>query len=125
MKTKNAAALFFLMIATDAMAGITSTVLDIPIPGGTQRILYVRPDLPVANIVSIAGGDGVYGIQSNGIATGTNAACGPVMRNRLALAERGFAVAFVDKNSLGAVYRVDDILAVIRYVRLRDDVPTW
>src|SRR5437660_687085 len=39
------------MVSTNVVAGVTTTVVDVPTRGATQRFLYVRPDAPVANIV--------------------------------------------------------------------------
>ena len=42
------------MHAANALAATTSTVVDLDLGGGvTQRILHVRPDAPIATIVSI------------------------------------------------------------------------
>jgi hypothetical protein len=113
------------MIATSAMGAVTTTVVDVPTRGVTQRFLYLHPDAPVANIVSVPGGDGTYGIQDDGTMTSVGATCGPVARNRQAFADHGFAVALVDAASDGATYNFSDVLEVIRYMQARDNVPTW
>ena len=114
------------LFAADAFAATTSTVVDIPLGGGiTQRILHVRPDAPIATIVAIPGGNGILGIQGDGTMPTTGGLCGPPVRNRLAFAERGFAVALVDANSVGSIYQVSDITAVINHVRSVDNVPVW
>ncbi len=113
------------LVATDALAVVTTTVVDIPVAGATQRFLYVKPDAPIANIVSVPGGDGILGIQNDGTMTTVVGACNPVGRVRQGLAERSFAIALVDANSRGEVRNRDDVLEVIRYMRARHDVPTW
>lgn len=43
-------------LGAQALAATTTTVVDIPAPsGGTQRFLYLRPDAPAANIISLSG----------------------------------------------------------------------
>ena len=111
-------------VTTGATAATTSTVVDIPSRNALQRILYVAPDTPIANIVSIPGGNGTYNIQDDGRLTGQGP-CGPWGRNAEAFAERGIAIALVDKTSTGSVYNVIDILEVVRHVRGQHNVPTW
>jgi hypothetical protein len=113
------------MIATSAMAAVTTSVVDVPTRGVTQRFLYLHPDAPVANIVYLPGGSGTLGIRNDGTMTTIEAQCGPVPRNRQAYADHGFAVALVDAASDGSVYDFNDVLQVIRYVQARDNVPTW
>ena len=113
------------MIETSAMGAVTTTVVDVPTRGVTQRFLYVHPDATVANIVSLAGGGGVMGIQNDGTMTTVPGLCNPVGRNRQAYADHGFAVALVDATSDGSTYNFDDVLEVIRYMQARDNVPTW
>jgi len=113
------------MIATSAMGAVTTTVVDVPTRGVTQRFLYVHPDAPAANIVHLPGGDGVFGIQNDGTMTTPTAQCNPVNRNRQAFADHGFAVALVDAASDGSVYGFSDVFEVIRYMQARDNVPTW
>jgi hypothetical protein len=113
------------LAAAPAGAGVTSTVVDIPLPrGATQRIFYTRPDAPVATIVAIPGGTGVFGFTDGGEIT-TTAGCMPYWRMRDAFAARGYAIAFVDQTSDGAIYQFRDIVEVANYVRARDAVPTW
>jgi hypothetical protein len=113
------------MIATSAMGAVTTTVVDVPTRGVTQRFLYLHPDAPAANIVVLPGGDGFLGIQDDGTMTTFTAGCNPVARNRQAFADHGFAVALVDAASDGSTYNFSDVLEVIRYVQARDNVPTW
>jgi hypothetical protein len=113
------------MIATSAMGAVTTSVVDVPTRGVTQRFLYVHPNAPTANIVSLAGGGGIMGIQNDGTMGTVPGLCNPVYRTRQALADHGFAVALVDATSDGSVYDFDDVLEVIRYMQARDNVPTW
>jgi hypothetical protein len=103
-------------------AATTTTVVDIPSRGALQRILYVEPEAPVANIIEIPGGTGIFGIRDDGTVT---FGCGPTTRNRQAYADRGYAVALVDQTSRGSVYNLIDLTAVVDYMRARHDVPTW
>jgi hypothetical protein len=119
------AALLAAFAAMDAASAVTSSVEDIPVAGGTQRFLYVRPEAPIAIVVVISGGDGTLGIQADGSMGTVTAMCGPVTRNRLQLAEAGFALALVDANSNGVVYQFGDILAVVRFMEARHNVPVW
>ncbi|HEV8553555.1 MAG TPA: hypothetical protein VGR65_09250, partial [Casimicrobiaceae bacterium] len=107
------------------MAAVTTSVVDVPTRGVTQRFLYLHPDAPVANIVALPGGDGTFGIQDDGTMTTLAAICNPVARNRQAFADHGFAVALVDAASDGSTYNFSDVLEVIRYMQGRDNVPTW
>jgi hypothetical protein len=113
------------MLATSAMGAVTTTVVDVPTRGVTQRFLYLHPDAPAANIVAVPGGDGTLGIQNDGTLTSEVAQCFPVARTRQAFADHGFAVALVDAASDSSTYNFNDVLEVIRYMRARNDVPTW
>ena len=108
-----------------AEAATTTTVVDVPTRGVTQRFLYVRPDAPIANIVYIPGGSGNLGILDDGTMTTVEATCGPVSRNRDAFAALGFGVALVDATSDFMVYNSADIREVVRWLRNRDNIPTW
>jgi hypothetical protein len=103
----------------------TTTVVDVPTRTVKQRFLYVRPDAPVANLVFLPGLDGVLGIGDDGSTSTLAGRCAPFMRNRDAFASRGFALALVDRTSDGKVRQFVDVNAVVRYMRRRDDVPTW
>jgi len=111
--------------AATTQAAVTTTVVDIPSGGATQRFLYLRPDAPAANIVLIPGNDGVLGIQPDGTMTGVVASCDPVARNRQSFPAHGYALALVDAKSNGVVWQATDILEVVAYIRERDHVPTW
>ena len=109
-----------------ASAAVTTTVVDIATRGDvTLRFLYVRPDAPVANVVSVPGGAGYFGIQNDGTMTSLSAVCQAFVRNRQALAESGVAFAVVDAASDFQAYNSTDLIAVIRYMQARDNVPTW
>src|SRR4051812_27922939 len=95
--------LFGAMAATGATAAVTTAVVDIPVGAVTQRFLYVTPEAPVANIVSLPGGDGYLGITNDGQMATQAGQCSPMTRTREALADRGFAVALVDQDSAGSV----------------------
>jgi hypothetical protein len=112
-------------LACTATAAVTSSVVELPSRGGTQRILYVRPDAPVANIVSIAGGSGAIGLQNDGTLTTREGTCGPLSRNRSAYAASGVAVALLDQASDGSVADPIDVQNVVRFLQAAADVPTW
>ncbi|MEP6679414.1 MAG: hypothetical protein ABJB78_08950, partial [Betaproteobacteria bacterium] len=96
-----------LAAAADAL---TTTVVDVPTRGTMVRVLYLRPDAPVANIVIWPGSDGILGIQPNGTMTTELAACNPAVRNRQVLADHGYAVAVVDAASDSEVWNYADML---------------
>jgi hypothetical protein len=112
-------------VAASAMGAVTTTVVDVPTRGVTQRVLFIHPDAPVANLVALPGGDGTLAIQGDGTMASVASVCFPVGRNRQAFADHGLAVALVDAASDGAIYNFSDVLEVIRYMRARDDVPVW
>jgi hypothetical protein len=116
--------LVFTMASTGAMGAVTTTVVDVPTRATTQRFLYVHPDAPVANIVNLIGGDGLLGIQLDGTMTNLSAPCNPVIRNRQALAEHGYALALVDATADGSVWYFNDVLEVVRYMQGRDNFLT-
>lgn len=116
---------FLLMASASAESAVTTTVVDVPTRGVTQRFLYLRPDVPAANVVIWPGGDGILGITSDGRMTTQLASRNPAVRNRQALADHGYAVAVVDAPSDFLVWRYEDMLEVIRYMQQRDNVPTW
>lgn len=122
---KAAALLLGALLPAAAASATTTSVVDLPSGGGTQRFLYVRPDAPIANLVHVPGGDGVLGIQANGAMNTATANCSPVVRNRVALADRGIALALVDANTTGVVRDFDDVAGVVRYMQARNPVPTW
>jgi pimeloyl-ACP methyl ester carboxylesterase len=108
-----------------AEAEATTTVVDLPTRGVTQRFLYVRPDAPVANIVFLPGANGILGIDNDGSMPTLAGRCAPFVRNHDAFASRGFALALVDQASDRKVRQFEDVREVVRYMRGRDNVPTW
>jgi hypothetical protein len=108
-----------------ADAATTTTVVDVPTRGVTQRFLYVRPDKPIANVVFLAGRDGAVGIENDGSIPTIIGRCAPFSRNRGAFAARGLAIALVDRTSDGKARQFVDVYEVVRYMRERDNVPTW
>ena len=116
---------FLSLVCLSAQAAVTTTVVDVPAGAVTQRILYLRPDAPVANIVTMPGGNGTLGITNDGTITSLPESCGPMIRNRQAFADHGYAVALVGEDSTGQVYDFNDLQAVFQYMQSRDSVPTW
>jgi hypothetical protein len=110
---------------SNANAAVTTTVVDVPTRDATQRFLYVRPEAPVANIVFLPGNIGIFGIKDDGSMPTLAGRCAPFARNRDAFSARGFALALVDQTSDLKVRQLADIREVVRYVRGRDNVPTW
>jgi hypothetical protein len=125
-KSLSAALTLIALASAPASAAVTTGVVDLTTrPGVTQRLLYVRPDAPRANILVVSGGTGVLQIQDDGTMRTQESRCGPIIRNRQAFADRGFAQAFVDQSSTGSVGNFLDMQEVIHYLRARDAVPTW
>jgi hypothetical protein len=108
-----------------ACAAVTTTVVDVPTRDATQRFLYVRPDAPVANIIFLPGNTGIMGIANDGSMPTLAGRCAPFARNRDAFAARGFALALVDQTSDLKIRQQVDVREVVRYMRGRDNVPTW
>ena len=113
------------VVWSEAVAGVTTTVVDVPTRDATQRFLYVRPDAPVANIVFLPGNTGILGIENDGAMPTLPGRCAPFTRSRDAFAARGFAVALVDQTSDLKIGQYADLREVVRYMRGRDKVPTW
>lgn len=126
MKTlaRLAAALLGWTVAA-APAAVTTTVVDVPVGTTKQRFLYVKPDAPIATVVSLAGGEVLLNIQDDGTMTGPVVRCNPVIRTRQAFAEAGFALALVDGTPQGFAPGLTEVEAVIAYVRARHAVPVW
>jgi pimeloyl-ACP methyl ester carboxylesterase len=113
------------ILSSAVSAAVTTTVVDVPTRGATQRFLYVRPDTPAATIVFLPGNVGILGITNDGSMPTLGGRCAPFARNRDAFADRGFALALVDQTSDFKVRQYADIREVVRYVRARDNVPIW
>jgi pimeloyl-ACP methyl ester carboxylesterase len=107
--------------------------------GVEQRLILLRPDgPPAASVILFAGGKGALNLSSflgaPSIAWGKN---NFLVRTRDQFAEQGFLVAVVDapsdrqskKGMLGgfrtSAEHVQDIDAVIAYLREQADVPVW
>jgi len=107
-------------------------------PGVEQRFILIKPEKPVASLILFAGGKGALNLGSflgaPSIAWGKN---NFLVRTRGDFADRGFAVAVVDapsdrqsKKGMFGGFRasqehVEDIDAVIRYLREQANVPVW
>ena len=120
-----ALALGLTVLVARSDAATTTTVVDVPTRGVTQRFLYVRPDAAVANIIFLPGRDGRTGIENDGSMPTVIGRCAPFSRTREAFAARGFAVAIVDQASDGKVRQFSDLYEIARYMRKHDDVPIW
>jgi hypothetical protein len=79
------------LVATAASAD--GTVVDLPVAGGVERVLYLAPARPAAVLVMFTGGDGVVGLQPDGrIGRPGNF----LVRTRQQWLDQGFAVAIPD-----------------------------
>lgn len=109
-----------------AMAGglasaATSTVVDLDVAGGRVRFLHVAPTTAAsANVISISGGDGYLGIADDGSMDTVTSRCGPMTRNRIAIAERGVALALMDQPP-----STEQVVAVAGWLRARAPFPVW
>ena len=133
------AATFLLVLAAPfaALAVPTTTVTDVPTARGTIRIAHYRPDVPLANLYVMSGGDGVLRLQADGTGTGDNFTFSPVIRNRQALLDAGYSVIMIDAPSdmlaapgIPFAHRVTaahaaELLEVLRAVQGRDNLPAW
>ena len=109
-----------------AHAATTTTVVDIPAAdGGTQRFLHVRPEAPIAYVVQFPGGTGILNIQNDGSVSGQTGLCNPIGRNAAAFADRRIGLALIDQTTNGSIYNWENLVAVARHVRQRDNVPVW
>jgi predicted esterase len=120
-----------------AVTAPTTTVTDVPTARGTIRIAHYRPDVPLANLYVMSGGDGVLRLQQDGTGFGDNFAFSPVMRNRQALLDAGYSIVMIDAPSdmqaspgIPFPHRVTgehaaELLEVLRTVQQRDNVPAW
>ena len=113
------------MVSGESSAAVSTAVVDIPTRDATQRFLYMRPDAPAANIVFLPGNTGILGIANDGSMAALPGRCAPFARNRDAFVARGFALALVDQTSDAKIWQYADIREVVRYMRARDNVPTW
>jgi predicted esterase len=113
-------------LAAPARAATTVTVDEVTVAHGTIRIVTHRPDVPLANVVFLPGGNGVLD--------------DPPSAEQAALFERlaaaGSSLVAVDAPSHAGLagitrdYRMtpqhaEEIAAVLRAVQHRDNLPTW
>ncbi|MFO1314505.1 MAG: hypothetical protein U1F58_02785 [Burkholderiales bacterium] len=126
----------WLAIAGSAAAAVSEVVVDLPSRGVVQRILYLRPANPVANLVVLPGGYGVLKLRPDGTGETFLLETSAPSRERQRFAAQGFAVAVVDapsdrQDELGLDgYRqsgihLADIHEVVRYMRAQADAPVW
>lgn len=117
-------------------ADVPEEVVDLPTRGDVERILYLQPAQPVANLVMLPGGNGVLKLRPDGTGESDWFTASALARERQRFAAQGLAVAIVDaplnwQDSVGlGPYRQSgahyaDVLEVIRYMRKRADVPVW
>ncbi len=120
------------LIACVAPPGFAQRVVDIPTrPGVTQRFLLISPESPKATVVLFAGGHGGLDISDSG-AFGWGGG-NFLVRTRQLFADRGLAVAVVDKPSdrenLSGFRQTPehaaDIKAVIAWLRDNVKAPVW
>lgn len=115
-------------LATGSACAAITSVVDIPLEGQTQRILYVRPDSPgatIATMIVLPGGTGIVGIQADGSMTTREGLCSPSIRTRTRFADQGIALAVVDATSNGEVLQLDALMSVFRYVQTQTSSPIW
>src|SRR5215208_2496578 len=98
MLRRAVAAIAWLLVSMAAAAATTS-VIDVGTPRGTIRIAHYRPDIPLANLYVMSGGDGVLRLQQDGTGTGENFTFSPLMRNRQALLDAGYSLIMIDAPS--------------------------
>jgi len=127
-----------LLVVLSAMplgAAPTVTVTDVPTSRSGIRIATYRPDVPLANLVVLPGGTGVFGLRTDGRGSADYFNTQTVSRNRDALVAAGISVVLVDTpldmpDGISIQYRSTDahmaeVREVLRAVRARDNLPTW
>jgi hypothetical protein len=123
----------FALLAFPAASAVTRTLIDVQRPAGLLRILLLTPDVPVATVVMLTGGNGVLGLTSDGTATRNLYAVAPVSRDTQSYLDLGYAVAHVDtvnQANLNNEFRATsahlaDVAAALEQVRMRVDAPLW
>jgi hypothetical protein len=137
VQSRIASLLVLLAASFAASAATTTTVADVPTARGTIRIAHYRPDLPLANLYVMSGGDGVLRLQAAGTGIGDNFAFSPVLRNRQALLDAGYALIMIDAPSdmqaspgIPFAHRTtaahaDELREVLSAVQGRDNLPAW
>lgn len=125
----------FLVWVSSAFGQFNSGVVDVPTrPGVTQRILLVAPPAPQAAVILFAGGHG--GLQLTPEGTFGWGKGNFLVRSRQLFADQGLLTVIVDAPSdrqnfpfLGGFRQtsmhVNDIKAVIAWVRERAKIPVW
>ncbi len=114
---------------------VPSRIVDIPTrPGITQRVLVITPHAPKAAVILFAGGHGGLQLTGNGnIGWGKN---NFLVRSRQLFADQGFMTVLIDAPSDRQVppfltgfrqtsQHVEDVKAVISWVRERANIPVW
>ena len=126
---------FWLAMATNAFAQITTKVVDLPTRSGvTQRLLVLAPAAPKAAVVLFAGGHGGLQLADDGtIRWGKG---NFLVRTRALFAEQGLTVVVLDAPSdrqsapfLSGVRQTRehaaDVKAVIAWLRESAQLPVW
>lgn len=111
--------LWALGFATSAAAQFTTSVIDIPHPTGSQRILLIEPFAPQATILMLPGGQGFLDISDDGRMFAPESTCGPYSRQPTAFPAIGISIAFVNRMSDGGFAQV------VQFLRARRNVPVW
>ena len=112
----------------------SSEVHDLPAPsGGTQRMLLLKPERPIAVLVVFAGGDRALGIAEDGSLEWGSASL--LIRTLPLFLQHGFVAAIVDLPSAQQAkpnpdFRVSaaharDISTVIDFLRRDSKLPVW
>jgi hypothetical protein len=133
------AAIWLILLAISLAAGAapTTTVSDVATARGTIRIAHYRPDLPLANLYVMSGGDGVLRLQPNGTGTTDNYTLNPLLRIRQSLLDAGYSLILIDAPSdmlsgsgipfphRATAAHAAELLEVVRFVQQRDNLPAW
>ena len=125
---------FIFGLLLPAVLWADSGVRDLPAPsGGTQRLLLLKPERPVAVVVVFAGGDRALGIADNGSLKWGSASL--LIRTLPLFMQHGFAAAIVDlpsaqqakptANFRASSGHAQDIATVIDFLRRDSKLPVW
>ena len=133
-----AAAGFLLMAAALAAHAVpTTTVIDVATARGTIRVAHYRPDIPLANLYVMSGGNGLLRLQANGAGTDENFVFSPLIRIRQSLLDAGYSLIMIDAPSdmqgasgIPFSHRVTadhaaELLEVVRRIQQADNLPAW
>jgi hypothetical protein len=130
------AALLAALLPIAAGAAFVAAVVDVPSRSDvSQRILYLKPDHPVANAIVFTGGPGILGIHGDG-SIELEALHLISVRVANLLAKQGYAVALFDapsdrvgggglSNFRLTAEHFADMAAVRLYMKQRADAPFW